>query len=267
MGVVMSKSSWPSGFLFRNQSSASDAPNVPEVQQPKVVIQPEDCHILRLPPELRVYIYGYVLDNAATSLNLKLNRGGKSRAQIRPWRKTSTNINPLKLSLFQTCKLINAEASPMIWTRMRFTVSKLASIREVAIQDREKENVEYRESLLMRLVAIVPAEKLQLIQHLEFHYYFDLVHMLGLEDDLRKLRGLEPSEELISIAELLKGVRTIKVSTPYHTSKVRAVGGSRYHFWSQDPVRSLSQVFLNLREIFLVSGKDGVERLEVPGTV
>lgn len=95
-----------------------------------MVVQPENCHILRLPPELRVYTYQYVLDR--TRLSLKLNGGARFRALALG--RNLRSDRPLQLSLFQTCKLINTEAEVMIWSRVPVIVSRLATISELAIR-------------------------------------------------------------------------------------------------------------------------------------
>lgn len=254
MGGVISRASWPSSLLPGNQPLSKPTPTDSDVEQPKVVVQAEDCHILRLPPELRLYIYKYVLDN--TTLALKLNGGANARG-LAVRRKRRYEPPPLRLSIFQTCKLIHAEAAAMIWARVSLIVGQIASIREIAVKDPMKANIEYRESRLKRLVAVVPEDKLQHIERLEFYYFTDLVQLLNLENDIRKLRGLEASEEVMSIGQLLKGIRTIKVSAPFVCSRSRS-----YHFWSQDPARKMARVFSKLSEVFIVD-KGRVERLEV----
>lgn len=111
----------------------------------------------------------------------------------------------------------------MIWSRVKIIVSRNPTFNGITIHDWVMHNIEYRESRLKRLSAVVPTEKLHLVQGLEFQYFSDLERMLKLEHDLRIIQG---TEEVISIGKLLQGVKTIKVTPPFQPSLARSKDGA-----------------------------------------
>ena len=225
---------------------------------------PEDCHFFRLPPELRVEIYQYILDDAESSLRLKLHGGANLRTLERRRKFRSGSGPPPKLALFHTCKLIHAEAEVMLWKRVPLIVEKLAFIHEVGINDIENANTIHRMALLKRLTSIVPPQKLQQIQRLKVTYHFDLMHLLGLEADAQQVKNTKLTKDFIPIRQLLTGVKRITVNPAYvrGSRALRNKSRSDQSTSSTDCIPIMKEHFLRLEEVSLVR-PTGIQRVVV----